>query len=122
MYISWSENFCNGKVNSHMFPKFLLHDSLEEYEELIEKYHKFQLPEEIGIPLSGIKIIKPVKDILRDRLWHCLSTLKDCIVCPRFFRLTKGMKLIIIIPHSNAEKERVFWLVRKNKTCFRLRS
>ena len=66
-----------------------------------------------------MKIIKHVKDILYDRMWHYLSTLKDCTECPRFARLTKLVKLILVIPHSNAEEERVFSLVRKNKTCFR---
>ena len=66
-----------------------------------------------------MKIIKPVKDILHDRMWYYLSTLKDCIEYPRFARLTKVVKLILVIPHSNAEEERVFSLVRKNKNCFR---
>ena len=66
-----------------------------------------------------MKIIKHVKDILYDRMWHYLSTLKDCTECQRFARLTKLVKLILVIPHSNAEEERVFSLVRKNKNCFR---
>ena len=28
-------------------------------------------------------------------------------------------KLVLIIPHSNAEEERIFSMVRKNKTSFR---
>ena len=119
IYISCSEHFCNGKVISHRFPKVLPYDSPEEYEELIAEYHHFQLLEEIGIPSSEMKIIKPVKDILHDCMWHYLSTLKDWIGCPRFPRLTKVAKLILVIPHSNAEEERVFSLVRKNKNCFR---
>ena len=119
IYISWSEHFCNGKVISHRFPKLLPYGSPEEYEELIAEHHDFQLLKEIGIPLSKIKIIKPVTDILHDRIWHYLSTLKDYIGCPRFPRLIKVAKLILVIPHSNAEEERAFSLVRKNKTCFR---
>ena len=34
-------------------------------------------------------------------------------------RLSKIAKLILVIPHSNAEEERVFSMVRKNKTPFR---
>ena len=119
IYVSWSERFCNGKVISYRFSKLLPYGSPEEYEKLIAEYHDFQLLEEIGIPSSEMKIIKPVKDILTDLMWHYLSTLKDCIGCPRFPRLTKVAKLILVIPHSNAEEERVFSLVRKNKTCFR---
>ena len=48
-----------------------------------------------------------------------LSTLKDCIRYPNFLVLTMVAKLIFVIPHSNAEEEYVFSLVRKNKTCFR---
>ena len=66
-----------------------------------------------------MKIIKPVKEILHDRLWHYLSSLKDYFGCPRFPKLTKVAKLILVIPHSNDEEESVFSLVRKNKTCFR---
>ena len=33
--------------------------------------------------------------------------------------MSKVAKLILVIPHSNAEEERVFSLVWKNKTCFR---
>ena len=119
IYVSWSERFCNGKVISYRFSKLLPYGSPEEYEKLIAEYHDFQLLEEIGIPSSEMKIIKPVKDILHDCMWHYLSTLKDWIGCPRFPRLTKVAKLILVIPHSSAEEERVFSLVRKNKTCFR---
>ena len=38
-----------------------------------------------------------------------------------FPRLWKVVKLILTIPHYNAEEERVFSIVRKNKTCFRPR-
>ena len=116
IYISCSEHFCNGKVISHRFLRLLPYDSPEEYEELIAECHDFQLLEEIGIPSSEMKIIKPVKDILHDRVWHYLRNLKDCIGCPRFPRLTKVAKLILVILHSNTD---VFLLVRKNKTCFR---
>ena len=38
-----------------------------------------------------------------------------------FPRLWKVVRLILTIPHSNAEEERVFSVVRKNKTSFRPR-
>ena len=38
-----------------------------------------------------------------------------------FPSLWKVVRLILTIPHSNAEGERVFSIVRKNKTCFRPR-
>ena len=38
-----------------------------------------------------------------------------------FPRLWKVVRLVLTIPHSNAEEERAFSIVRKNKTCFRPR-
>ena len=35
-----------------------------------------------------------------------------------FSRLWKVVRLILTTPHSNAEEERVFTIVQKNKTCF----
>ena len=87
-----------------------------EYKEPIAENHDFQLLEEISIPSSEMKIIKPVKDILLNHLLHCLSTLKDFFGCPRFPRITKVEKLILIISHSKAKEDYVFSLVRKNKT------
>ena len=38
-----------------------------------------------------------------------------------FPRLWKVVRLILTIPYSNAEEQRVFSIVRKNKTCYRPR-
>lgn len=54
-----------------------------------------------------------------DVIWHYLSTLKSGDGRLRFTRLSKVAMLILTIPHSNAEEERVFSMVRKNKTPFR---
>ena len=37
----------------------------------------------------------------------------------RFKRLSKIAQVVLIIPHSNANEERVFSLITKNKTMFR---
>ena len=54
-----------------------------------------------------------------DVLWHYLSTLKAADNSFRFPRLTSVAKLVLTIPHSNAQEERLFSMVRKNKTAFR---
>lgn len=38
---------------------------------------------------------------------------------PRFAMLGNVAKLVLVLPHSNAEEEMLFSLVRKNKTAFR---
>ena len=54
-----------------------------------------------------------------DVIWHYLSTVKapDNSLC--FNQLCQVAKLVLVIPHSNATEERVFSMVRKNKTAFR---
>ena len=54
-----------------------------------------------------------------DVIWNFLSTMKSGDGRKKFSRLSKIAKLILVIPHSNAEEERVFSMVRKNKTPFR---
>lgn len=47
------------------------------------------------------------------------SQLKDGEGRPKFGQLAKVMLGILVIPHSNADSERVFSCVRKNRTAFR---
>ena len=54
-----------------------------------------------------------------DIIWHHLSTIKAPDHSNRFARLSQAVKLVIVIPHSNAQEERVFSMIRKNKTSFR---
>jgi len=54
-----------------------------------------------------------------DEAWHMLSNLKDGEGRPKFDQLAQLMKGILVIPHSNADSERVFSCVRKNRTEFR---
>ena len=54
-----------------------------------------------------------------DVLWHYLSSLKYPDNSLRFPRLTNIGKVVLTIPHSNAEEERLFSMVRKNKAAFR---
>ena len=37
----------------------------------------------------------------------------------RFSKLSKIVFLVLTIPHSNADEERVFSMIKKNKTAFR---
>ena len=57
-----------------------------------------------------------------ERVQQC-TTLNSTLRAPdhtfRFSRLCKVAKLVLVIPYSNAEEERVLSMVRKNKTAFR---
>ena len=52
-------------------------------------------------------------------LWGYISQMKDCIEKHRFDILFKVVKLVLVLPHSNASEERVFSIIRKNKTTSR---
>ena len=54
-----------------------------------------------------------------DTVWTHLSTLKSADCMLRFPKLSKVAQLVLILPHSNAQEERVFSMVTKNKTVFR---
>lgn len=54
-----------------------------------------------------------------DEVWHYLSNLKSSDGMKWFKMLSQIALLTLIVPHSNADEERVFSMVRKNKTPFR---
>lgn len=54
-----------------------------------------------------------------DTLWNYLATLKSGDGYQRFQKLSCIAMLVLLIPHSNADEERVFSMIRKNKTPFR---
>lgn len=51
-----------------------------------------------------------------DMIWGCISDLKNCDASYRFQYLSRVAKLVLVIPHSNAGEERVFNLIKQNKT------
>ena len=57
--------------------------------------------------------------IRADALWHELEKQRDLNGKKKFGLLAPIAKLVLTLPHSNADEERVFSLVRKNKTVFR---
>ena len=60
------------------------------------------------------------EDYIRaDILWHELQKVEDVNGKEKFGLMAKVAKLVLILPHSNADEERVFSIVRKNKTACR---
>ena len=52
-----------------------------------------------------------------DVLWRYLASLKDSVTKqPRFQLLAEVAQLVLTLPHSNADEETVFSLIRQNKT------
>ena len=51
-----------------------------------------------------------------DSIWGHVATVKNVDGSQSFELLSKVAKLVLVIPHSNAGEERVFSLIRQNKT------
>ena len=69
--------------------------------------------------ISNVLVKK--KDYLLDKIWGMLGQLPSPVLASssRFFYLTKVASVVLVIPHSNADEERIFSSVRKDKTTFR---
>ena len=96
-----------------------------EYTELEDQFLLYQVMEESHIPESVWQSAviyddnKGAKHYRMDVIWSYLSTMKYPDGSLMFDKLSKVALLVLTLPHSNAEEERVFSLVTKNKTKFR---
>ena len=92
------------------FPK----DELEFGEEMDATEREFNKYKRMDLPDSVVSAERV------DVAWGVMSNLKDpvtdSVMLPRLCRI---MKLIVTLPHSNADVERIFSIVRKNQTDFR---
>ena len=87
---------------------------------MTEELNKYQLLRDSNIPDHVMKSCKTDRgDLKLDSLWSFIGEMKDPAENALLFpRLSKVVRFILTIPHSNAEEERVFSIVKKNKTCF----
>lgn len=122
--ISIKLNFINR------FHSLLPYKAPAELDLLSEEFTSYQLLDEKSIPRNiwDAALVHEDDDdstgstryYRMDVIWNYLSSVRlpDGSLC--FPRLLKIAKLVLVIPHSNAEEERLLSLVRKNKTAFRL--
>ena len=90
---------------------------------LSEQFLDYQLLNDHDIPNSGWQNACTMDDDRNkyyrvDILWGYISKMKDCIGKHNFDILFNVVKLVLVLIHSNASKERVFSTARKNKTTF----
>ena len=107
----------------HKYPNLLPLEELSEFDSLTEEFNEYQLLCDSDIPDHVMESCKNDRGELKlVSLWSFIGQMKDCAenALP-FPRLWKVVRLILTISHSNAEEERVFSIVRKNKTCFQPR-
>ena len=102
----------------------LLNFSPPQMNQLQEEFVAFQLLEEYDIPqvIWNEAIVydeggkEGTKHYRMDSIWGHIATIKNVNGSCRFELLSKVAKLVLVIPHSNAGEERVFNLIRQNKT------
>ena len=89
-------------------------------DELYDEFRLYQslpdIPPEVDASLVRTEENEPIQ---ADIFWNELEKVRDVNGKLKFGLLASVAKLVSIFPHSNADEERVFSLVRKNKTAFR---
>lgn len=90
-------------------------------DKLVEEFSIYQQMDHEAIPQDVWTKAKLSEDghHRMDIIWQHLSKLEapdDTLLLPS---LSKVAALLLVIPHSNAQEEQVFSMVRKNKTAFR---
>ncbi|XP_064598600.1 uncharacterized protein LOC135464942 [Liolophura sinensis] len=92
----------------HRFPCIMPDDATED--DLQMEFLMYQVD-----PLPSVD-----PDMRIDQSWHLLGQLKQLDTTqPKYKVLSHVMLGILVIPHSNADSERIFSTVRKNQTEFR---
>ena len=111
----------------------LLKFNPEEVNTLHDEFVEYQLMEKTDIPPAVWKAARDREETddngeekepfaRMDVLWAFLSKKKSPDGCQmRFANLAKLAQLVLVLPHSNASEERLFSLVRLNKTSYRSR-
>ena len=87
--------------------------------ELEQEFHEFQLLQETEIPKSPSNEKYPDMADRKDIAWNRIGEMTSADGAKRFKCLFPIAKLVLSLAHSNAEEERLFSLVKRNKTAFR---
>ena len=108
---------CSFESVRYFLSRFPQHLPSENADSIYDEFRLYQnlqaIPADISMPVSEGHYVQP------DILWHGLEKIVDVNGMPMFAQLAKVAKLVLVLPHSNADEERIFSLVRKNKTSFR---
>ena len=106
----------------------ILHFTTSDSDQVFDEFVSYQLlahddvPEDVWDSANEMVENDSGKQpfVRMDVIWAFLSTMKTGDGCSnKFLFLSKIAKLVLTLPHSNAGEERVFSLVRLNKTPYR---
>ena len=98
----------------------------EQCNALFDEFVDYQLLESTDIlddtwKATNVQVEEGEMQAVRpDAIRNFLASMKSADGCrPRYPNLAKVAKLVLVLPHSNAGEERLFSLVRLNKTSYR---
>lgn len=100
-----SQTFSSVQYMLTQFPNVL---SSEESESIELEFSKYQFDD-----------FDACEDDRIDKFWHNISEIRDVSGVKKYSALAKLMLTILLVPQSNAPTERVFSIIKKNKTDFR---
>jgi len=108
------------------YSKVLKYSSAEDLNSIEEEFIQYQMLEDNEIPQkvwdAALVVEDKDEDIRKyrmDIIWSYLSGARTMDGKFLFKKLAKIALLVLTLPHSNAQEERVFSMVTKNKTKFR---
>ena len=123
------DNFIQVTYFVEHFSKLLPYTDLKSQELLFSRFAEFQTMQDSTIPAHTWNDAKVLEKLEGDEvaeyhrmdvLWAYLGSVKDVVTShPQFSLLANVAKLVLTLSHSNADEERVFSLIRQNKTDFR---
>ena len=112
------------------FSGLLPYSDLKKQDLLFAQFAEFQIMPDNEIPLhiwNDAKVYEKqdsdaeqTEYYRMDILWGYLGSIKDQVTGQFKYKMIANVAILVLtIPHSNADEERVFSLVRQNKTDFR---
>ena len=110
-----NRKMCTVESVQYFLSRFSQHLPSDNADDTYDEFRLYQslqaIPADISMPVYESDYVQP--DILR----HGLEKLMNVNGKSMFAKLAKVAKLVLVLPHSNADEERIFSLVRKNKTA-----
>ena len=114
------KNACR-RTTARFVISLLQHNSPQHLQEVFVDYQLMESSEVPGAVWEAalIKNDDGTQYFRMDIVWAHLASMSSPDGMPRFSKLEKVAKLVLTLSHSNAEEERLFSMVRKNKSAFR---
>lgn len=91
-----------------------------EFDMLADEFSTYQLLEDTDVDEEVWKEATDGEGFVRmDVIWGCLLKKQNVDSSKTFKTLSKVVEAVFVLHHSNASEERIFSMIKKNKTAFR---